>query len=54
MTNVRDVVTGNTKRKDTLDGNIEMSHMSSEKYLGQMISSDGKNTKNIESFLTKG
>ena len=54
MTNVTDVVTGNTKRIDTLDGSMEMSHMSSEKYLGQVISSDGKNTKNIEKLYNKG
>ena len=54
MKNVTDVVTGTAKRQDTLNGNMEISHMNSEKYLGQAISSDGKNTKNIEKFRKKG
>ena len=42
MKNVTDVVTGTAKRQDTLNGNMEISHLNSEKYLGQAISSDGK------------
>ena len=32
----------------------EMSHIDTEKYLGQIISSDSKNTYNIESLRNKG
>ena len=54
MKDVTEVETGINKRQDTSDGSIEISHMSSEKYLGQIISSDGKNTKNIENIRNKG
>ena len=43
---VKDVETDRTLREDTLTGNMEISHMDAEKYLGQIISADGKNTKN--------
>ena len=39
--------TGGQKWEDTLDNLMELSHVDSEKYLGQIISSDGKNTKSI-------
>ena len=51
---VKDVETGTEVRKYTLEGDLELSHMSSEKYLGQVISSDGKNTRNIEKIRNKG
>ena len=46
--------TGNTTLEDTLDHDIELSHVNSEKYLGQIISSDSKNTKNIQKMKNKG
>ena len=54
MKDVTNVETGTTSRQDTLTGSIEMSHMNSEKYLGQVISSDGTNSKNIEKLRNKG
>ena len=38
------------KRYMIYEGNMEVPHMASEKYLGQVISSDGKNTRNIEKY----
>ena len=46
--------TSAVKREDTLEGDTELSQMNSEKYLGQIISSDGKNTRNIEKIRNKG
>ena len=46
--------TSAVKREDTLEGDTELSHMNSEKYLGQIISSDGKNTRNIKKIRNKG
>ena len=33
---------------------MEISHLGSDKYLGQTISADGKNTSNIEKIKNKG
>ena len=54
MKNVTNVETGERERKDTFEGDMEISHISEERYLGQIISSDGKNTKNIEKIRNKG
>ena len=41
--------------EDTLGEDInEISHINSEKYLGQIISSDSKNSSNIEMLRNKG
>ena len=48
MKNVENVETGIERREDIYEGNMEVSHMASEKYLGQVISSYGKNTRNIK------
>ena len=41
--------------EDTFDEHMkEISHLNSEKYLGQMLSSDAKNTKNITKLRNKG
>ena len=53
MKEVQDVETGQIKREDTLIGGMEVSHMNEEKYLGQIISSNGTNTKNIENHANK-
>ena len=49
------VETGDKDWKDILIEDMnEMSHIDSEKYLGQIISSDSKNTFNIEQLRNKG
>ena len=45
--NVKEFETGRAVLEDTLVDDIELSHANSEKYLGQIITSDSKNTKNI-------
>ena len=45
---------GEDNCEDTLEGDIELSHIEAEKYLGQIISSDSKNTKNILKMRNKG
>ena len=54
MKNVKDVETGEIKRQDILEGSMEISHLDSDKYLGQTLSADGKNTSNIEKMKNKG
>ena len=54
MKEVQNVETGTVERRDILEGDMEVSHKNSEKYLGQIISSDGRNTKNIEKIRNKG
>ena len=51
---VKDVETGENSRQDIFEGSIEMSHLGSDKYLGQTISADGRNTNNIEKIKNKG
>ena len=51
---VKNVETGEMYRQDTLVGDMEISHMNSDKYLGQILSANGKNTKNIEKMTNKG
>lgn len=54
MKDVTNVETNIEERQDIFEGDMEISHMGAEKYLGQIISSDGKNTKNIEKARNKG
>ena len=54
LQDVLNVATGETTREDTPAGDMEISHPDSEKYLGQILSSDGKNLKNIEKMRNKG
>ena len=54
MKNVKDVETGEIKRQDILEGSMEISHLDSDKYLGQTLGADGKNTSNIEKMKNKG
>ena len=54
MKNVENIETGETTRQDILEGDMEISHIGSEKYLGQILSSDGRNTLNIEKMKHKG
>ena len=46
--------TGAESIEDVLDGEIEMENIKSEKYLGDVISVDGKNIKNIKARVSKG
>ena len=42
-------------REDTIDEDMkEISHLESERYLGQILSSDSKNSKNISKLRNKG
>ena len=50
----KDVETGEHSRQDLFEGSMEMSHLGSDKYLGQTISSDGRNKNNIEKIKNKG
>ena len=54
LRDVKDVETDSTFREDIMEGDMEVSHMDSEKYVGQIISSDDKNTQNIETIRNKG
>ena len=49
-----DFETGGMKWQDTLDSLMELSNVDSEKYLAQILSSDGTNTKNIQKIKNKG
>ena len=46
--------TGIPEIKDAVDGEQDMETKDSEKYLGDIISTDGKNLKNIKARVTKG
>ena len=50
LNSVEDVDTESGVREDTLAEDMEISHINSEKNLGQIISVDGKNSRNIEKF----
>ena len=54
MKELQDVETEQLKQEDTFIGGMDVSHMNEEKYLGQIISSDGKNTKNIQKMRNTG
>jgi hypothetical protein len=53
-TEVEDSDTGNIKVEDTCDGDEIMEEKDSERYLGDVISKDGKNIKNIQARVSKG
>ena len=54
LNSVEDVDTESDTREDTLTERMEISHINSEKYLGQIVSADGKISKNIEKMRNKG
>jgi hypothetical protein len=51
---VSEVETGNTRLIDEHDGLHEMKEVNNEKYLGDILSSDGKNAKNISARKNRG
>ena len=51
---VKNDETGEIDTVDCYDGEKEMDVKSEEKYLGDMISTDGRNMKNIKARITKG
>ena len=46
--------TGEDSRQDMFEGSMEISHLGSDKHLGQTINADGKNKSNIEKMKNKG
>ena len=54
LKNVSNVETGESAREDISEGDMEISHPEAQKYLGQIVSADGKNSKNIEKMRNKG
>ena len=52
--NVTEVETGKIEEKDEYDGLHAMEEVNSEKYLGDILSNDGKNTKNINARKNRG
>ena len=51
---VTEVETNNTEMKDEFSGKIMMEEVPEEKYLGDILSCDGRNIKNIQSRISKG
>ena len=47
-------ITGEIEIKDTFAGELNMEDKDEEKYLGDVISNDGKNIKNIKARIAKG
>ena len=54
MKQIKHIETGLFQSQEIYQGDIEMEEKISDKYLGQIISRDGKNTKNIEMRALKG
>ena len=54
MKTVEEIETGLNKQVDEHSGLFTMEEVKSEKYLGDIISSDGKNLKNMMSRKNKG
>ena len=51
---VKNDLTGEMEMKDIYDGEYTMEEKSEEKYLGDVISNDGRNIKNIKARIAKG
>ena len=47
-------ITGEIEMKDTFAGELMMEEKDEEKYLGDVISNDGRNIKNIKARIAKG
>ena len=54
MKDVKNVQTGNELRQETFEEKEKIETVESEKYLGDIISTDGKYTKTIENRINKG
>ena len=54
VNNVTDIETGNTTQVDEYAGYHDMKKVDSEKYLGDILSSDGKNLRNINARKNRG
>ena len=51
---VKNYETGEMEMKDIWTGEINMEEKEEEKYLGDVISTDGRNLKNIKARIAKG
>ena len=51
---VKSDLTGDLENEETFDGEHEINATNVEKYLGQVISNDGTNVKNVENRVGKG
>ena len=51
---VENVETGDTRDKEVNSGEYKMSTVDSEKYLGDILSNDGKNIKNVTARKNRG
>ena len=51
---VDDIQTGGYKMNEFFSGNIKMENKMEQKYLGDIISSDGTHTKNVQERRNKG
>ena len=51
---MQSVNTGDNLQEETHNGDHVINSVESEKYLGQVLSSDGSNTKNIVNLTSKG
>ena len=47
-------ITGEVEIEDICTGDVTMEETSEEKYLGDLISTDGRNLKNIKARISKG
>ena len=54
MNEVQQIETGLFETEELFDGEQEISEKQSERYLGQIISSDGSNTQNIKERTCRG
>ena len=54
VTNTEEIETGQNKVDDEYAGEHTLETIENEKYLGDLISHDGKNTKNIQARRAKG
>ena len=51
---LRDTVTGKVSEKETFESDVKMSVEKEQKYLGDIVSVDGKHSKNVEARRNKG
>ena len=51
---VQETIQGEGRSVESFDGEYEISESKTEKYLGQIVSSDGSNVKNVTNLSNKG